>query len=397
MPQPTDTTAHTHRLRLRLREVASLSDSAFVLYTVERFDQLVTAAIADADGQLRPTQHTALHAPENHKRLRDALTFAEGDLHVALERMTYHQDARAPRTARLLRKVRTALHEVQREATAFGDRQRAADSGPPSNDLIVMARSWLVHAFPDHFSRLLAEALAQAGLSARPATADVFDMVEDAWRDGRLTQPRTAQVDELLAKGDVAFRGLVADDARAQDARIPALRHPLLQRRWSKALADLVELTVPAARASSESALGRLPADVYELPVADAYKVFNSRRFLAAVWQRQAEHKYRLRAYTATVRERALAAPEYDRRRRAVETAIDRLVNERMDPVSRVLTGLCPYVTDDGLIELPPQERSQLKRQLVAEARDAATSRTPQTALPPLLPARPPVAAPATR
>ncbi|MFD3332186.1 hypothetical protein ACFWV1_05955 [Streptomyces sp. NPDC058700] len=396
MNQPTDTTGHAQRLRLH--EVADLDDRSFVPYIEERFDQLVTAAIADADGQLRTAQHAVLYAPEQHQRLRDALTFAEGDLQVAFERMTYEGDSRAARTAHLLRRVRTALHEVNRETTAADGRQRESGSELPPIDVIVTARSWLVDALPDHFNRLLAKTLADVGLSARPAAADdVFDTIEEGWNDGHLREPRSAQVDELLAKGPVAFRGLVADDARSQNIRVTELRHPLLQRRWAKALAELTELTVPVARASSSSALGPLPAAVYRMPEADAYTVFNARRFFAAVSQRRAEHRRLLGTYTALVAECRRAAPTHDLRRRAVGAAIDHLVNEQPAAAARVLTGLCPYIIGNGLIELPPGERAELKRRLVAEARAVATARPPDAARPPAQPSRPPAAAAAIR
>ncbi|MFC8269441.1 hypothetical protein ACFUIZ_27535 [Streptomyces cinereoruber] len=399
MTQPTDDTWHE---RLRLHEVALLDDRSFDLYIEERFDQLVTAAIADADGRLRPEQHTALHVPRSLLQLHDALTFAQGDLQVAAERMTYYGDARAARTTRLLRRVRTALHEVTRKTTAVRreeGRRREAEATPPSTDVIVMARNWLVNALPDHFNRLLTRTFAEAGFPLRPAAADVFGTVEEGWDDGLLPEPRTQQVDELLAKGAVAFRGLVADDVRAQNARTTALRHPLLQRRWAQALDELAELTIPVARASSSSVLGPLPAGVYDLPETDAYKVFNSRRFLTAVWQRQAERKHLLRHYAAIVTERRCSSPEHDLRRRAVEAAIDRLVNQQPAAASRLVTGLLPHTTGDGLIELPPGERASLKRRLVAEARAAAVpTRTPDTAPPPPAPApRPALAAPAMR
>ncbi|GAA3904284.1 hypothetical protein GCM10022244_13070 [Streptomyces gulbargensis] len=387
-----------HGQRLRLRDVAALDDRSFALYIGERFDQLVTAAIADADGRLRPTQHTVLRAPERLQRLRDALTFAEGDLQVGVERMTYQHDARAARTARLLRRVRNALHEVNREAAAARHaeaRRREAGAEPPVTDVIATARSWLVDALPDHFHRHLAQTLADAGLPARPAAVDVFDTVEEGWHDGHLTAPRTPQVDELLAKGPVAFRGLVADDARAQGARVAVLRHPLLQRRWAQALAELTHLTVPVARASSNSALGPLPDGVYDMPETDAYRIFNARRLLTAVWQRQSEHKRLLHQYATAVTEARRTAPEEDLRRRAVGAAIDRLVNEQPAAAARVVTGLCPHITGDGLIELQARDRIDLKRRLVAEARSAAQP-PPQldTALPPAPPAR--TALPAT-
>ncbi|MFF7439003.1 hypothetical protein [Streptomyces sp. NPDC008122] len=396
MTQPTGDTRHEQRLRLH--QVADLDNRAFALYIEEGFSQLVTAAIADAEDLLQPAQHAILHAAERRHQLRDALTFAEGDLHVAFERMTYQGDVRTARTAHLLRRVRTTLHEINRATPGAEDRRREAGAEPHFNDVIVMARRWLVDALPDHFNRLLTKTFTDAGLPSRPPAADVFDTVEEGWHDGHLTEPRSAQVEELLAKGPVAFRGLVADDARTQGTRATALRHPLLQRRWAQALDELAELTIPLARASSASALGPLPTGVYDMPEADAYKIFNTRRFLLAVWQRQAEHKYLLRQYAATTVERRDSAPEEALRRGAVGAAVDHLVNEQPAAAARVLTGLCPHIIGDGLIELPPEELATLKRRLVAEARAAAVPiQLPKTALPPANPAHSPVAVPAIR
>ncbi|BAU88045.1 hypothetical protein SLA_7179 [Streptomyces laurentii] len=384
MTEPSDGT--THGSRLRLREVADLDDQTFTLYIEERFDQLVTAAIADADGFLSPDQHHLLHEPQRLEFLRDALTYAEGGLQVSVERMAYHRDARTARTGRLLRRVRTALHETDRTLATerrADARRRAADGGPQT-DVVLVARGWLASALPDHFERLLAQTLTEAGLPDRPAAADVFDAVENGWSDGYLNAPRTPEVDHLLAKGPIAFQGAVAADARDQADRITELRHPLLQRRWASGLAELTDLTVPVARASSTSALGRLPDDVYDLPEADAKAVFAARRFLVAIWQRRAEHTHLLHNYAATVTDLGRSSPREALRRRAVDQAIDRLATEQPDAAARMLTGLQQHTASDGLAGLTPTERTGLKHRLVAEARAAArTPRSLTTALPP--------------
>ncbi|MFG2115568.1 hypothetical protein ACGFRB_23560 [Streptomyces sp. NPDC048718] len=384
MTEPSDSTPHGSRLRLA--EVADLDDQTFALYIETRFDQLVTAAVADADGLLRPAQHHFLRDPRRLEPLRDALTYASGDLQIAVERMTYHRDARTARTGRLLRRVRTALQETERALATERreDARRRAAGGGPQTDVVLVARGWLTAALPDHFERLLAQTLTEAGLPVRPPAADVLDVVENGWSDGYLDAPRTPEVERLLAKGPVAFRGAVAADARDQADRITELRHPLLQRRWAKALAELTDLTVPVARASSNSALGRLPDDVYDLPEADAKAVLAARRFLVAVWQRRVEHTRLLNHYAATVTDSSRTSPREALRLRAVDKAIDRLVAEQPDAAARMLTGLQQRTASDGLAGLTPTERTSLKRRLVAEA--CAAARTPRpltTALPP--------------
>ncbi|MEU9939059.1 hypothetical protein [Streptomyces lavendulae] len=383
MPEPTDSTQPQY-LRLRLREVATLDDEAFAHYLQERFEHLVTAAIADAGGHLRPAQHDLLHAPARLHQLRDALTFAEGDLQVAAERMTYRQDPRASRTARQLRQVRTARHQVHRETAALRrseERTREAEK-TPSTDTSTTARGWLSQAYPVRFAQLLAQAQATAGLPARPLAKDVFDTIEEGWADAHLPAPRTPEVDRLLVMGVVTFRGVVADDARNQNDRDPALRHPLLQRHWNTALEELIGLTVPVARASSSSALGSLPDGFADLPEPDAFKILNARRFLVAAWQRRAEHNRLIRQYAITVTDRRRTAPDRDLRIQALDTALDRLVAEQPAATARILARLRPYATADGSLEpdtFTPALRAQAKREVLA---DLAAIRRPDLAMP---------------
>ncbi|MFE6461238.1 hypothetical protein ACFVP0_27740 [Streptomyces cinereoruber] len=369
--------------RLRLYEVADLDDEAFGQYTQERFTQLVTAAIADAAGLLNPLQRARLHDPARLPDLHDALIFAEGNQQVVVERMSYHRDPRTARSTRLLRQVRAAHHRVARQVAeqrrAEARRREAAE--PLPTDLVTVTRSWLAHTLPDRFHQLLDEELAQTGLPARPPATDAFDTIEEGWADGHLPAERTQEVDHLLAKGPVAFRGAVADDARTQDQRNPALRHPLLQRRWAQALNELTELTVPVARASSSFALGPLPRDVYDMPEADAYKILNGRRFLCALWQRRGEHARLLHQYSTTVTHRRRSAPAHDPRRRAVEAATDRLVAEHPAAAMHILGGLIPHVDEEGRVELSREDRAALKRRLAAEARvTPIVPRPPETA-----------------
>ncbi|MFB6517359.1 hypothetical protein [Streptomyces sp. NPDC056401] len=395
MPETSDAPQPQHR-RLRLREVADLDDTAFSDYLQDRFDHLVTAAIADAAGYLRPAQHDLLHAPGRLHALRDALTFAEGDLQVAVERMTYRRDPRAARTSRQLRQVRTALHQVHREAAALRraeSRTRDAAEGTASTDTVTTARGWLAHAYPARFTQVLAQAQAAAGLPARPLAKDIFDTIEEGWADGHLTAPSTPGVEQLLARGVVAFRSAVADDARDQNDRDPALRHPLLQRRWNTALEELATLTVPLARASSPSALGALPGDFFHLPEQDAFKILNARRFLVAIWQRRAEHTRLIHQYAGTVTDRRRAAPDHDLRFQALDAALDRLVAEHPAAAARILARLRPYAAADGRLEedvFTPALRAQAKREVLA---DLAAIRRPDVVLPSAIASRPVLAA----
>ncbi|MFD0373696.1 hypothetical protein [Streptomyces sp. NPDC127112] len=395
MPATSDAAQPQHR-RLRLREVADLDDTAFSDYLQDRFDHLVTAAIADAAGYLRPAQHDLLHAPGRLHDLRDALTFAEGDLQVAVERMTYHRDPRAARTSRQLRQVRTALHQVHRESAALRraeNRARDAAAGTASTDTVTTARGWLAHAYPARFTQLLAQAQAAAGLPVRPLAKDIFDTIEEGWADSHLTAPSTPGLEQLLARGVVAFRSAVADDARDQNDRDPALRHPLLQRRWNTALDELATLTVPVARASSPSALGALPSDFSHLPEPDAFKILNARRFLVAIWQRRAEHTRLIHQYAGTVTDWRRAAPDHDLRSQALDAALDRLVAEHPAAAARILARLRPHATADGRLEedvFTPALRAQAKREVLA---DLAAIRRPDIVLPSALAPRPVLAA----
>lgn len=382
--------------RLRLYEVADLEQEAFDQYVQERFTHLVAAAIADAAGLLNPLQRAVLHTPDRLPDLHDALTFAEGNQQIVVERMTYRRDPRTARSTRLLRQVRAAHHRAARhvaEARRAEARRREA-AEPLPTDLVTVTRSWLARTLPDRFHQLLDEELAQAGLPERPPATDAFDIVERGWADGHLPAERTQEVDHLLAKGPVAFRAVVADDARAQDQRNPALRHPLLQRRWAQVLNELTELTLPVARASSSRTLGPLPRGVYDMPEADAYKILNARRFLCALWQRRGEHARLLHQYSTTVTDRRRSAPAHDPRRHAIEAAIDRLVAEHPAAAMHILGGLISHTGEEGRVELSPDERAALKRRLASEVRTLPAIPRPQEAIPPSVPRPPEVALP---
>ncbi|MEU6312283.1 hypothetical protein [Streptomyces sp. NPDC047014] len=386
--------------RLRLREVADLDDTEFSDYVQDRFNQLVTAAIADAAGYLRPVQHDLLHAPHRVHDLRDALTFAEGDLQLAGERMSYRRDPRAAHTSRRLRQVRTALHQVHRETAALSraeNRRHDAAAGRGATDTATTARSWLAHAYHARFAQLLTQAQTAVGLPVRPLAKDIFDTIEEGWADGHLTAPSTPDVERLLARGVVAFRSAVADDARDQNDRVPALRHPLLQRRWNMALDELAALTVPVARASSASALGALPSDFSHLPEPDAFKILNARRFLVAIRQRRAEHTGLINQYAGIVTGQRRVAPDHDLRSQALDTALDRLVAEHPAAATLALARLRPYATADGRLEedvFTPALRAQVKREVLA---DLAVIRRPDVVLPATIVPRPVLAAPAAR
>ncbi|MYT96581.1 MULTISPECIES: hypothetical protein [unclassified Streptomyces] len=285
MPHPSRTPS-SERRSLRLNDVAHMGAAELQPLLQDSFRNLVTAAIADATGHLPRSSRKLLHGPHFRDDLVDALRWAEGEMQVASERMTWIGDPRAERTGHQLQQIRTALAQARAEEA---DRRRAehrASAGHQvDTDPAATARIWLRSAFPDRFEQLLAQEYATAQLeprTERPGPADVFDAIEWGASEGYLFATMTPAVHDLLAKSPLAFRNTVAADAREQDERNVELRHPLLLRRWRTALDELAEMTAPLAGAASPTLLGPLTTDLDAMPRQAAFAVLNARRFLVA-------------------------------------------------------------------------------------------------------------------
>lgn len=120
MPQPSHTTPPERR-SLRLNDVARMGAATLQPLPQDSFRNLVTAAIADATGHLPRSSRKLLHGPHFRDDLVDALRWAEGEIQVASERMTWTGDPRAERTLRQLQQIRTALAQARAEEA---DRRR---------------------------------------------------------------------------------------------------------------------------------------------------------------------------------------------------------------------------------------------------------------------------------
>ncbi len=230
MPQPTTTPSSEPR-SLRLNDVAHMGAAKLQPLLQDSFRNLVTSAIADATGHLPRSSRKLLHGPHFCDDLVDALRWAEGEMKVACERMTWTKDPRAERTGRQLQQIRTALAQARaEEADRRRTEHRASAGHRVDSDPAPTARLWLRSAFPGRFEQLLAQEYATAQLeprTERPGPADVFDAIEWGASEGYLFATMTPAVHDLLAKSPVAFRNTVAADAREQDERNVELRHPL--------------------------------------------------------------------------------------------------------------------------------------------------------------------------
>ena len=97
-----------------------------------------------------------------------------------------------------------------------------------SSDLT--AQGWLRIAFPDEYAELVQRERARrfvSDMAEPPAFRDVHD--EIAYAVGEAGSPRRAprKSTRCSAAGDTAVRLAAADDAKEQDERDMALRHPL--------------------------------------------------------------------------------------------------------------------------------------------------------------------------
>ncbi|WP_053924650.1 hypothetical protein [Streptomyces chattanoogensis] len=373
MPQPSRS-PQPERRPLLLNDVAHMGAAMLQPLLQASFRNLVTAAIADAIGHLPRSSRKLLHGPHFRDDLVDALQWAEGEMQVASERMTWTGDPRAERTTHQLQQIRASLNQARSEEADRRRTQHRDSAGHQVDaDSAATARIWLRRAFPDHFQQLLDQEYAAAQLeprAARPEAADVFDAIEWGCAEGFLFATMTPAVHALLGKSPLAFRNAVADDARQQDERTVELRHPLLLRRWRAALDELAEMTAPLAGASSPSVLGPLTTDLDAMPRQAAFAVLNARRFLVAVQQRTAENARTARQYAQTITEREQDEPDHQAHRRAFDQALHRLADAHPDAYDHIRHRLRPFESSPGRLDadaLNSNERGTLKRQVLAE------------------------------
>ncbi|MFF4574428.1 hypothetical protein [Streptomyces sp. NPDC001410] len=371
--------------RLRLADVEHLPTDELETLISDRFDNLVTAAVAEAtNGYIPQRTRRLLRKAEWRLDWQDALLCACGELQVATERMRYTGDPRLEVTERRLRRVRLRTNEagvlVKKLRRTDFHNSTERKSGTSSR---LTAEGWLRNAFPDEYAELLHQERARRNVDdvpKDPSFRDVYEQIEYAWARGRLTAPRTADVDALLAATDTHTRLAAADDAKDQEGRNPALRHPLLLGRWESALAELGEMTVKAARAQTPHALGTLPDDFYALPPAEATGVLNARRFLAAVQQRRLECKRYVRQITQALRERAREQPQVIALTEAKAEASRLLVERHPSEYAFIRAVLRPYEERDGFLPLSlvsGARRAAIKQHVVAALADGTWTHQP--------------------
>ncbi|MBV7252358.1 hypothetical protein GJ659_016525 [Streptomyces sp. S-2] len=358
---------------LRLRDVARLPAEVLVKRFEEDFGNLVTAAVADATRRLPAPVRRLLDGLEWHLDWADALVWAEGELQVSAERMTLLGDPRLRRVEGQLRQVRVRLHEARCVAADYRRQDRERLEQGRLLTARATALSWLGKALPEEYAALFAARVAELGippLRRHTASRDVFDSIEQAVAQGRLRVTAGPEVTALLELPDDTFRAAVADDVREQNARNVLLRHPLVLRRWHAGLARLCELTVGPARASSATALGRLPVDLAGLPRQEAMQIINARRFFCAVQQRRLDCDRTVRGLMAEIVRRERADPVNTARREAGVHARLRLAEAHPEAYARIREELRAYESELGHLDparLTSDVRGALKARLLAE------------------------------
>ncbi|MFM9613064.1 hypothetical protein [Streptomyces niveiscabiei] len=366
--------------KIRLADVEHVPADDLVSLISDRFDNLVTVAVAEAvSGYVPQRTRRLLRRPEWRQDWQDALLCADGELQVATERMRYTGDPRLGTTERRLRRVRVRRNE----ASVLVKKLRRHDyhnsvERRTGTDSRLTARGWLRVAFPEEYAALLAGERARLDVgeaTGEPSFHDVHEQIAYACAHGLLTAPRTPEVDGLLAAADTVVRETAAEDAKDQEGRNTALRHPLLLGRWENALRELGRTTAVRARAETPHALGVLPDDFYALPHPEATGVLNARRFLAALQQRRLEYKRYVRQLTQALRERARENPYVLAAGEAKAGASALLVERYPREYAYVLGVLRPFEERDGVL---PQElvssprRAELKREVLAALADGS-------------------------
>ena len=115
--------------KIRLADVEHVPADDRVSLISDRFDNLVTVAVAEAvSGYVPQRTRRLLRRPEWRQYWQDALLCADGELQVATERMRYTGDPRLGTTERRLRRVRVRRNEasvalVFRRDSTYGGRR----------------------------------------------------------------------------------------------------------------------------------------------------------------------------------------------------------------------------------------------------------------------------------
>lgn len=370
--------------RLRLAEVEHIPTDQLVSLITDRFDNLVTVALAEATNGFVPQRtRRLLRKAEWREDWQDALFCAAGELQVATERMRYTNDPRLEITEHRLRRVRVRGNEasVLVKKLRRNDFHNSVERKNGTNSHVT-AQGWLRNAFPDEYAELLRRERVRLNVDEEyeePSFSDVYDQIAYAVAHGRIVAPRSGEVEVLLAAADTAVRLAAADDAKDQEERNMALRHPLMLGRWENALRELGGSTAERARAETPHALGSLPDDFYGLPPAEANGVLNARRFLAAVQQRRLECKRCVRQINQVLRERARESPHAIAGAEAKAAAGRLLVEGHPSEYAFIRAELRPHEERDGFLPMSlvsSRQRAEIKRRVLAALTDGTWTRS---------------------
>lgn len=342
--------AYVKRSPIFLSEVARWSVDELVPLMRENFNALVTVAIAEATRSDVPSAtRRLLRKREWHLGWIDALKFAEGELQVSTEMMTLVGDPRTDDNVQRLRYVRHRLHGANKIATDF--RRRAHRTNLERNgyfDSDKAARGMLSKVYHAEYLKILSALTTGIEITTIPTDSPGF--IEYGCKRGWLNIPQSTQVAELLAASDLTVRNTAAQDARDQQQRNAALRHPLLLQRWQEALKDLAEMTYVKAGAASPTALGCLPTSVALLSADDISSLIRARRFLAAIQQRQIECNYQIRWALQAINRRREEAPDTLAYKAAGEAASKELVARHLRDYDTTRQLLAPFEFRPGLL-----------------------------------------------
>ncbi|WP_414166793.1 hypothetical protein ACMATS_03140 [Streptoverticillium reticulum] len=364
--------------RLRLADVEHVLTDELVPLITDSFDNLVTVAVAEAtNGYLPQRTRRLLRKAEWRLDWQDALLCACGELQVAVERMRYTRDPRLEPTEHRLRRVRNRAHEagVLAKKLRSNDFNNSAERKSGTNSHLT-ALGWLRKAFPGEYAELLQQERARRNVRDKvesPSFRNVHEQIKYACEQGEITAPHTPEAEALLGADDAAVRLAAADDAKDQEERNMALRHPLMLGRWENALRELGERTAERARVETPHGLGTLPDDFYALPMEEAMAVLNARRFLAAIQQRRLEYKRYVRQITQALRERGRESPHAIASAEAKAAAGQLLIEGHPSEYAYVRAVLRPHETHDGFLPgslVTSPQRAEIKRRVLAALAD---------------------------
>lgn len=319
------------------------------------FAALASTAVAEATGTVEPSVRKALASDEWVEQWCDALYAGCGELLSGVERMEHLGDGRLARTRIERDRMMKRLIQARRLLKEKTLREAWEVTPESQKDARAASVGILRKHHQDEFLDLRLEELARKGLPEENplfgvSFKDAYHCIEESAKNGVLSVPVTPEVERLMSFDGPSMKAEVARDVNnSRTGRCDALRHPLLLRRWSEALHQLLAEHAELSGVEPQFSIYLPRLDIKALrrgPEEAGRKTVSRRRFLRALAQRNQEcgmHRRRL-VRAANMRLDEVRQPWRD----AARTAQEDLAQRHPGEMTALLAAFAPYCKADS-------------------------------------------------